>query len=173
MTHDRPARHFAVDDGIDYEVSGRAVYEQRYQRLTWPKERSGPTGGTGYDFGQATKAQVRADWGDKVDAKTLKALLSCCGVTGVAARDLVERLHDVVSIPWNDALDVYSNHDLQRYAAMCRAHLPGYDGLSPHCKGVLFSLVLNRGVRATPRCAASRPRSRRAISPACRRCCAP
>jgi hypothetical protein len=64
---------------------------------------------------------------------------------GVAARDLVAKLHDVVSIPWNDALDVFSNHDLPRYTAMCRAHLPGYDGLSPHCKGVLFSLVLNRG----------------------------
>jgi hypothetical protein len=62
-----------------------------------------------------------------------------------AARDLVERLHDVVSIPRNDALDVYSNNDLPRYTAMCRAHLPGYDGLSPHCKGVLFTLVLNRG----------------------------
>jgi hypothetical protein len=37
------------------------------------------------------------------------------------------------------------NHDLPRYTAMCRAHLPGYDGLSPHCKGVLFSVVLNRG----------------------------
>jgi hypothetical protein len=38
------------DDGIDYEVSGRAVYEQRYRRLTWPKERSGPTGAIGYDL---------------------------------------------------------------------------------------------------------------------------
>ncbi|WP_316201475.1 MULTISPECIES: hypothetical protein [unclassified Bradyrhizobium] len=28
---------------------------------------------------------------------------------------------------------------------MCRAHLPGYDALSPYCKGALFSLVLNRG----------------------------
>jgi hypothetical protein len=62
-----------------------------------------------------------------------------------AARDLVERLHDVVSIPRNNALDVYSNNDLPRYTAMCRAHLPGYDGLSAHCKGVLFTLVLNCG----------------------------
>jgi hypothetical protein len=133
------------EDGIGYEVTSKAAYEARYRWPTWPKLQSGVTGGIGYDFGQATKAQIRADWGDKVDAKTLKALLSCSGVTGVAARDLVERLHDVVSIPWNDALDVYSNHDLPRYTAMCRAHLPGYDGLSPHCKGVLFTLVLNRG----------------------------
>src|SRR5882757_20311 len=102
------------DDGIDYEVSGRAVYEQRYRRLTWPKEQSGATGAIGYDFGQATKAQVKEDWGDKVDARTLKALLSCCGVTGIAARDLVAKLHDVVSIPWNDAIDVFSNRDLPR-----------------------------------------------------------
>jgi hypothetical protein len=135
----------AFDKVIGYEVTSRQVYERRYQRLTWPKEQSGATGGIGYDFGQATRAQVKEDWADKVDAKTLKALLSCCGVTGTAARALVDRLHDIVSITWNDALDVFSNHDLPRYTAMCRAHLPGYDELSPHCRGVLFSLVLNRG----------------------------
>jgi hypothetical protein len=135
----------AFDKVIGYEVTSRQAYERCYQRLTWPKEQSGATGAIGYDFGQATKAQVKADWGDVVDARTLKALLSCCGVTGVAARALVEKLHDVVAITWNDALDVFSNRDLPRYTAMCRAHLPGYDGLSPHCKGVLFSLVMNRG----------------------------
>jgi hypothetical protein len=75
----------------------------------------------------------------------LKALVSCAGVTGVRARDLTAKLHDVVDIPWDVALEVYANHDLPRYTAMCRAHLRGYDDLSPHCKGSLFSLVLNRG----------------------------
>lgn len=133
------------DDVIGYEVSSEATYEARYRRLTWPKLQSGATGGIGYDFGQANKAQVTADWGDKVDGKTLKALLSCCGVTGAPARALVARLHDVVDIPFDLALEVYADHDLPRYTALCRAHLPGYDGLSAHCKGALFSLVLNRG----------------------------
>ena len=53
------------DDVIGYEVTSRAVYEHSYRGLTWPKEQSGATGGIGYDFGQAGKAQIKADWGDK------------------------------------------------------------------------------------------------------------
>jgi hypothetical protein len=37
-----------------------------------------------------------------------------------------------VDIPWDVALEVYAGHDLLRYTALCRAHLPGHDALSPH-----------------------------------------
>jgi hypothetical protein len=78
----------------------------------------------------------------------LKALLSCSGVTGVAARDLVKRLHDVVSISWHDALDVYSSHDLPRYTR-CAGHIsPGYDGLSPQGRAVHAGLEPRRVVRS-------------------------
>jgi hypothetical protein len=133
------------EDVIGYEVSSRAVYEARYRRLTWPRLQSGPTGGIGYDFGQASKKQIVADWEGRVGDDMLKALVSCAGVSGKPARDLTLRLQDDVDLPWDVAIEVYSQHDLPRYTAMCRAHLPGYDGLSPHCKGALFSLVLNRG----------------------------
>jgi hypothetical protein len=135
----------AFDLVVASEVTSRDHYEHVLRRLTWPKLASGPTGGLGYDFGQATKAQIKADWEGKVGSDVLKALMSCAGVTGAAARDLTFKLRDVVDIDWETALDVFSNHDLPRYTAMCRAHIEGYDDLSPHCKGVLFSLAQNRG----------------------------
>jgi hypothetical protein len=127
------------------EVTSRDHFEHALRRLTWPKLQSGPTGGIGYDFGQANRSQIQADWSGKVGDDVLKALVSCAGVTGTAARELTFKLREVVDIDWETALDVFSNHDLPRYTAMCRAYIEGYDDLSPHCKGVLFSLAQNRG----------------------------
>jgi len=133
------------DDGIGYEVSSREHFEHALWGLTWPGLNSGATCGIGYDLGQASRAQISADWERKVSDDELGVMLSCAGVTGKAARDLTLKLHGAVDIHWEAALEVYADHDLPRYTAMCRAHLPGYDELSPHCKGSLFSLVLNRG----------------------------
>jgi hypothetical protein len=133
------------DDGIGYEVSSREHYELAQRGLTWPELSSGPTCGIGYDLGQASKAQIQADWDGKVSAAELKVMVSCAGITGRAARDLTLKLAGAADIPWEVALEVYANHDLPRYTALCRAHLPGYEALSPHCKGALFSLVMNRG----------------------------
>jgi hypothetical protein len=130
---------------IAKEVTSQALYEREYRHPVWPREQSGVTGAIGYDFGQASKAQVLADWSGKIPDAMVKALVNTCGVTGVAARPLALKLRDVVDIPWDVALDVFSNHDVPRYLAMCRAHLPGFDELSPQCKGAILSIVFNRG----------------------------
>ncbi|WP_316228380.1 MULTISPECIES: peptidoglycan-binding protein [unclassified Bradyrhizobium] len=133
------------DDGVGYEVTSRAVYEKRYRRPTWPNLNSGVTVGIGYDLGQASRKQIAADWESRISDGMLMTMLSCAGVTGKPARELALRLQDEIDIPWQVAIEVYAQRDLPRYTAMCRAHLPGYDALAPHCKGALFSLVLNRG----------------------------
>jgi hypothetical protein len=134
----------AFNKVIGYEVTGQRAYEARYQRLTRPKEQSGATGGIGYDFGQATKAQVKEDWGDKVDARTLKALLSCCGVSGIAARDLVAKLHGTArSASLGTTRSTCSRTTTCRATPRCAARI--CRAMTAHCKGVLFSLVLNRG----------------------------
>lgn len=135
----------AFDLGIDSEVSGREEYDRRYRGPIWPREQSGVTVGIGYDCGQATPAQVKADWSGKISPAAIKALSKTCGVTGPAAKPLAEKLRDSIIIPWDAALKVYSEHDLPRYTGMCRDHLPGYDELPADCKGALFLLVLNRG----------------------------
>jgi len=55
--------------------------ERKYRHpLEYPGEQSGPTGRIGYDFGTQTKAQIRADWADKVDAAMLSILLGASGM---------------------------------------------------------------------------------------------
>lgn len=127
------------------EVTSKAVYIKNYQRPEWPGEQSGVTIGIGYDVGQNSRVQFRADWDGKLPEAMLKALERCCGVTGEAAKPLAAALRKTVIVPWDVALDVFSNNDIPRYLEICRRALPGFDKLSPDCRGVILSVVFNRG----------------------------
>lgn len=144
---------------VNEEVSGESVYNARYRHLTWPGYSSGATGGIGYDFGQQSRDQVTADWSGKLPPAMVKALTKCCGVTGEKAKPLALSLREQVDIPWPVALDVFSNHDVPRFAAIMRAALPGVDLLGADCQGVLLSITFNRGAsyaKAGPRYAEMR-----------------
>ncbi|MET3991687.1 hypothetical protein ABID65_003327 [Bradyrhizobium sp. S3.9.2] len=135
----------AFDLVVAEEVTSEAVYERKYRHvLEYPGQQSGPTGGIGYDFGTQTKAQIRADWGDKVDAGMLRIMLAASGVRGEAARAYSCQTQGQVDIPWDVALDVFSNHDLPRYLGILDHYCPGADRLGPDCRGALFSIAQNR-----------------------------
>ncbi|MGM4955705.1 peptidoglycan-binding protein [Bradyrhizobium barranii] len=135
----------AFDLVVAEEVTSREWYEKKYRHvLECPGQQSGPTGGIGYDFGTQTKAQIRADWGDKVDAGMLRIMLAASGVRGEAARAYSRQTQGQVDIPWDVALDVFSNHDLPRYLGILDHYCPGADRLGPDCRGALFSIAQNR-----------------------------
>ena len=132
---------------IASEISSQSVYVRKYQRPEWPGEQSGATIGIGYDIGQNSRAQFRDDWNGKLPESVLAALEKACGITGAAAQAVTAKLRQMprVVVPWDAAIDVFSNHDIPRYMAMCRAALPGFDDLPPDCKGVILSICFNRG----------------------------
>ncbi|MHC2652426.1 hypothetical protein ACVMHY_005005 [Bradyrhizobium barranii subsp. barranii] len=135
----------AFDLVVAEEVTSRDWYEKKYRHvLEYPGQQSGPTGGIGYDFGTQTKAQIRADWADKVDAGMLRIMLAASGVRGEAARAYSRQTQGQVDIPWDVALDVFSNHDLPRYLGILDHYCPGADRLGPDCRGALFSIAQNR-----------------------------
>jgi hypothetical protein len=157
------------------EVTSQAAYERSYRHvLEYPGEQSGPTGGIGYDFGTQTRAQISADWGDKVDAGMLRILLGASGKRGDAAAAYSRATRGQVDIPWDVALDVFRQPRPAALSRHPRALLSRREArLGPDCKGVLFSIAFNRDAaassragRAMPRCARSAPASRAAISPA-------
>ncbi|WP_456622132.1 MULTISPECIES: peptidoglycan-binding protein [unclassified Bradyrhizobium] len=151
----------AFDLVVAAEVTSQAAYERRYRRvLEYPGEQSGPTGGIGYDFGTQTRAQISADWGDKVEPGMLKILLGASGKRGEAAAAYSRATRGQVDIPWDVALDVFANHDLPRYLAILERYCPGAGALGPDCKGVLWSIAFNRDaagfIKAGPRYAEMR-----------------
>lgn len=130
---------------IAEEVTSQPYYERRYRHaLEHPSDNSGPTGGIGYDFGTQTKAQIKADWADKVDAGTLRILLGAAGKRGEAAASYCRATRGQIDIPWDVALDVFTNHDLPRYLGVLEHYCPGAGSLGPDCKGVLYSIAFNR-----------------------------
>lgn len=139
----------AFDLIVNEEVSGRATYEKRYVRPEKPGGQSGVTVGIGYDCGYSSAETIRKDWGGKIPQAMVEALASCAGITGNQAFAACARVRSIVAVPWEAAIDVFSNVSIPKYMAATRRALPGYDDLAPDCKGALLSLTYNRGASYT------------------------
>lgn len=130
---------------VDEEVSGREAYERKYIRPEKPGGASGVTVAIGYDCGYYTAAQIRADWTGHLPAAMVEALASCAGIKGDEAFAACERVKHLVSVPWDAAIDVFSQVSIPKYLASTRKGLPNFDLLGPDCRGALLSTVYNRG----------------------------
>ncbi|WP_065755186.1 hypothetical protein [Bradyrhizobium paxllaeri] len=127
------------------EVSSEAYYKRHYTHTEWPGEKSGVTIGIGYDLGYATAAKVKADWGALVDSDMLAAMIECVGVRGTAAKSLSARMHNRITIPWEAAMQVFTNRDIPQWTAQVLKIIPAADKLSPTCLGIIVSIAYNRG----------------------------
>ncbi len=130
---------------VGFEVSSRAAYEKNYRHPERPGGQSGITVGIGYDCGYSDVPVITADWSGKISAPMVTMLASVAGLTGQAAQNQLPRVRLLVDVPWDAALDVFSNVSIPKYLILTRASLPNFDDLPPSCKGVLLSLVYNRG----------------------------
>ncbi len=134
----------AFDLIVNSEVSSRATYDRDYRRPERPGGQSGITVGIGYDCGYSSAAVIRQDWAGKISDQMINVMCSVAGLKGQAAQNRLASIHSKVDIPWGAALDVFSNVSIPKYLRACHP-LPHFDELSPDCKGVLLSLVYNRG----------------------------
>lgn len=151
----------AFDLIVTAEVTNAAYYEKHYRRsLEHPSDNSGPTGGCGYDFGTQTRAQILADWSGKVSDATLKIIAGAAGLRGEKAEAYCRKNRGLIDIPFDVAMDVFSNRNVPQYYAVMRRYLPRVELLAPDCQGVLLSITFNRDaggfVEAGPRYAEMR-----------------
>jgi hypothetical protein len=148
----------AFDLIVNFEVSSRTIYERDYRRPERPGGQSGITVGIGYDCGYSTASVIRDDWRGKIPDAAVVTLCTVAGLKGRAAQHRLASVRSKVDVPWGAALDVFSNVSIPKYLRACHV-LPNFDELSPNCKGVLLSLVYNRGAsfsQAGPRYAEMR-----------------
>lgn len=134
----------SLDQIVAFEVGSPALYEQRFRRPTWPGGESGVTIGIGYDLGQASKAEIEADWAPHLEEPDRAALLTVQGAKGDVAKQLAKNLSQVV-IPFADAQQVFYANTLPRFAALTLDTFPGVDDLPADAQGAMLSLVYNRG----------------------------
>lgn len=129
---------------VGQEIGSFATYTKLYQHLDWPGGESGCTGGIGYDFGQHTAAQIRADWTGHLSDADVTALCSVAGIKGTAAKARLASVQAVI-IPIAVAYDVFTKSTLPKYANETAAELKNCDLLPPDAFGALVSLSYNRG----------------------------
>lgn len=135
----------AFDMCVAEEVTSQAYYTRHYQNPEWPGLSSGVTVAIGYDLGQCSRAKITADWSALVDQNMLLIMLSCAGITGVAAKTKCAEVKSKITIPWAAAITVFANRDVPQWTSMVLRAVPGADKLTPSCLGMLFDLAYNRG----------------------------
>lgn len=146
-----PARAYSLEVSreslcllVEFEVTSKSTYEQRYRRPIWPGEASGVTIGIGYDLGMTPKAQVQKDWQGWIADVDLKRLLTAQGIKGQPAKQLTRSLSDV-QIPFQVAETVFYQSTLPYFASLTRTTYPGVHKLPADAQGMLLSLIYNRG----------------------------
>ena len=148
----------AVNFIAQQEVSSRAHYDAVVALPDYPGGPSGITIGVGYDLRMETGFD--ADWGNLLPAATMAALRPCVGQQGTKA------MADALAgfpVPWDPAWTVFVTNSLPKYVAETRNAFPRFDALPPLCRGVLVSLVYNRGAAMTDNSPDDRRREMREI----------
>jgi len=134
----------SLDLILEFEVGGGENYYNKFlKNPTWPGEQSGVTIGVGYDCGYVNKTEFTSDWKD-LPQKDFDRLYKIVGIKGIAAKDLIRGLKDIV-IPWDLSLKVFMNKTVTKFWNLARETFPNFDNLPEDAKGGLVSLVFNRG----------------------------
>jgi hypothetical protein len=134
---------------IDFETGGRSYYEAKLKRVTVPPGQSGVTGGSGFDFGYNTPAQIREAWSGVLPDAQVERLVRVSGKTGASARAALPSVKDI-TITWDQAMQVYSKTSMPRFAKLTLQTYPKIENLHPHIQGVMLSTTFNRGSAMTP-----------------------
>jgi hypothetical protein len=127
------------------EVGSRAQYDMM-QSPTWPGGASGVTIGIGYDLGYQTTFE--SDWAGLLTAAQMAALRRWIGVRGQSAAAGPAVLRNI-TIPWSAAWMVFIGRSLPQTIFDTRKVFRPSVEMPRLCRGVLVSLVYNRGTSMT------------------------
>jgi Putative peptidoglycan binding domain len=126
------------------EVGSRSYYESHSTHPSFPGGQSGVTIGIGYDLRFQTQDGFKGDWAGILNRQQFDTLLPFVGRQGSA--EIISALADIV-VPWRASWTVFIQRLLPAYVFRTRAAFPGFDQLNRLLRGVLVSLVYNRGAK--------------------------
>jgi hypothetical protein len=130
---------------LDFEVGGgKAYYEKKLARPSWPGVQSGVTIGVGFDLGYNNEAQFRTAWGERIPEGHYQDLRKALGITGEKAEALIPSLRYIL-IPWETALEVFLEVTVPRFWLLLLKTWPRTLYLPEDAQAALLSLVFNRG----------------------------
>ena len=124
------------------EVGSRKYYDQITAFPHFPGEASGVTIGIGYDLKYQGPDNFEEDWGLELRPEDLQKLRPYLGKDGSSGA--VAALKSII-ITFPTAWRVFTKCSLPRYVGQTRSAYPQFITLPDGCRGVLVSLVYNRG----------------------------
>lgn len=140
-----PISQAAFDLIVEFEVTSKQAYTQKYRRPTWPQGASGVTIGIGYDVGYVTRSELWADWKGAIPDTMIQALEPALGISGGAAKSLATSLTNSVDVAWEPAIAVHRDRVMPKWVALVERSLPNTGKIGPDGLGALVSLTYNRG----------------------------
>lgn len=139
-----PVGQRAIDLIIAEEIGSPELYTARYQNPVWPGGASGVTIGIGYDLGQHSADQIRADWSPHLSPDDVESLVLAAEVRGDDANVAMIHVRQVV-VPIAAAMSVFNDATLPKYAQGTEDALSNCDALAADAFGALVSIGYNRG----------------------------
>ena len=128
------------------EEDGDQNYYLKFEsHFSWPGGVSGPTILIGYDVGYETAESIKTDLAGYLDEARIAKVVPAAGRRGSAAREWVAEHRMDVTITWDESLAQFKGHELLKWEAIVRQHLPNTDDLSGDSFGAVVSLTYNRG----------------------------
>jgi hypothetical protein len=124
------------------EVGSREYYDQVTAFPHFPGEKSGVTIGVGYDLRFQGPDNFEADWRGELRSEELDKLRPYLGKRGTEAA--IAALKSI-KIPFATSWRVFTKCTLPRYVIQTQSIYPQFGDLPDGCRGVLVSLVYNRG----------------------------
>lgn len=129
---------------IYYEFGSKAYFNKVTTHPVWPNTlASGVTVSGFYDCGYYSKVNIINDW-IKIQKNWRNTLGDTSGIKGYAARDIVKNIK-YITIPWDIGIETFDNVILGRYYQLALRTFPGMNELNADTRGVLLSLIMNRG----------------------------
>jgi GH24 family phage-related lysozyme (muramidase) len=110
-----------------------------------PPGDSGITLGYGVDLGYTTVAEFTDYWKRHLSLQDFNLLLTAIGKKGSAAEAIESRFRGITPITKIQAREVFDRCIVPKWTKKAYDTFPGLESLTPNQRGVLTSLVFNRG----------------------------
>jgi GH24 family phage-related lysozyme (muramidase) len=131
---------------FEYEVGGgKAYYEKKLSRFTWPGGASGPTIGIGIDTAYYN-AQEIAKIFEFLPDDQIELIQGASGRTGQRGKEYTVKLREAgIVVTWNHAVEIFDELTWTKFSKAAERTFPGLADLHEDAYGAIVSLVFNRG----------------------------
>jgi len=131
---------------FEYEVGGgKAYYEKKLSRFTWPGGASGPTIGIGIDTAYYNPQEIASIF-KFLPEDQIHLIQGAAGKTKQRGKDYTLELRKAgIVVTWDHAVEIFEDLTWPKFSKAAEKAFPDLTELHEDAYGTIVSLVFNRG----------------------------